>query len=528
MKKTSNFVNYNSKPRKRDDEEQVTFREAGGVAPRSMMLPHPNAMASSAAFAPPTEFRGMTMLDFGPRLQMSHAMPSPGASFAMSMSSPTFHTGVDFKAPPAAAVKPSSSSWTEEAKKTPIFVEPENPISISYGWNSKVAKLGPLPLFFPRDLVKLELPRTDFLHVLERTQSFLRRHSIQAVFEDSPASAKLQTVDRIEFQIKFWQAIDENNFYVDIQRYRGDRLKYCNIFHRLLDAIKGVNHQQSEDVPMAAPMNHTDMIKDIQAVVERLIPVETQQMEGNVVEAVIHLVHTSLTSRCFVERTAGLECLVNFTDMRHTMVPAARQGALIFLRGQAPPAQKPEDQDDLNKKCQEIQQIIFKILQHGEFEGDETLRQHLDGVSKDYECFMVQGGKRKRFPEQYEDALSGSTQKAMTIFVNSLEVVSCDQGSGTKFEQVLQDFFIQCKQCTNTDLYSTLVDCIDQCDHQMAIGYLACKAMRLLLSLFPPLKGQLQGDSRARGCVEKACQAGRSCHSLLETESKMLRDGILT
>jgi hypothetical protein len=478
----------------------------------------------------------MTMMDFGPSLQMSHSLPSPGAGFANTMSLPQFHTGgIDFKVPPPvmSATKPSSSAWTEGAKKSKAIVEPETPISQSYGWNTKKAKLGLLPLFFPGDLVKLELPRTEFMQVLERTQSFARRHSIQALFQNTPAaSAKMQTVDRVEFQIKFWEAIDENNFYVDIQRYRGDHMKFCHTFHGLLDAIKGVDHQADKDEePLVVAMN-ADKIKDLQAIVERLVPTETtRQLEGSDVEAVIHRAHASLTSRCFAERTAGLECLIGFTDMRHTLVPAAHQGALIFLQGQAPPAQKPENQDELNRKCQEIQQIIFKILQHGEFEGDESLRQHLNGVSKDFEQFMAYsalGGKRKRYPEQYEDAMSGSTHKAMTIFVNSLEVLSCDQGSAPKFERVLQDFFIQCEECTNTDLYNTLVDCIDKCNDQMAIGYLACKAMRLLLSLFPPLKDQLQGDSRARNCVEKACQAGRSCHSLLETESKMLRDGIST
>ncbi len=428
-------------------------------------------------------------MDYGPSLQESIGTND---IFPFSRNARKVHPAVDYEV--------SSPLKTSPPRKEEIVgANQQSPISLTYGWDPKKAKPASLPMFFPRDLVKLELPRTEFVQVLDRIQNFLRRHSIQAMFENVPVSASLQTVDLVEFRIKFWEAHDKENFYVDIQRQRGEHLKFRCVMRQLLDAIKGLD---MDDEPTIVPI--VDKVKEMHAMLQRLTPVSAS-VEVNPLEAIIHHVHSSLTSRCFSNRTAGLECLVHFTDMRQSMISATRQGALLFLRGQAPTAIVAEEQDGLDRKCHEIQQVLFQVLQRGGFEDE-----------------LITTRKQKRRRGGDEESGTASLHKAITILVNSLETLSCNPHWNC--ERVVEEFFARFEESTEKNLYLTLIDCIEQCHQHMAIGYLACKAMRLLVAMSPHKKDELRADCNAKGAIERAWHAGQSCHSLLEAESKMLLD----
>lgn len=442
------------------------------------------------------------MMDFAPKLQVlggqeplsKETLPTMDTKFPL----------VSFQVP---MMKNKENIWTQE--------EPVTNTITSYGWDLNKAQPAPLPRFFPGDLVKLELPRSDFIPVLERVQSFLRLHSIQATFEDFPASAALKTTDCVEIRIKFWEARTKDYFYVDVQRCRGDHWTCRDVSRRLMDAIKGVE-QAEEPKPIAMNVDNALMF---QAMMERMVSV--QQPKGpSSVESMINLVHSCLISRCFSDRTAGLDRLINFTDMRQSVITDARAGALVVLSGETGSLPVAGDRDTLNRRCQDIQQVLFQILQKKEFDGDEMLRDSI--ISADYDKVMTDS-KGERCLGPYEEAMITCRHKVHTILVNSLEALDPTLKRG----EILQCFLTRCERFTGKDLYTTLIDCIEQCQDQMAIGYLACKAVRILLYLLPTIKGQLQMDARAKRCVDKAWHAGRACHCLLETESKMLRDGIL-
>ena len=442
------------------------------------------------------------MMDFAPKLQVL------GGQEGLSKETfPTMDTKfplVSFQVP---TMKNKEMNWTQD--------EPVTGTITSYGWNLNNVQPAPLPRFFPGDLVKLELPRSEFIPVLERVQSFLGRNSIQATFEDYPASAALQTTDCVEIRIKFWEARTKGYFYVDVQRCRGDHWTCRDVTRRLMDAIQGVE-QAADPRPVAMSVDNAMLM---QAMMERLAQVP-QPTGPTPVESMIHRVHSCLSSRCFSDRTAGLDDLVRFTDMRQSVITDARAGALVVLSGETGALPLAGDRDALNRRCQDIQQVLFQILQHREFDGDEMLRNSI--ISTD-SVKVMSSNKSERCLGPYEEAMITCRHKVLTILVNSVEALDPTLKRG----EILQGFLTRCEHFTGKDLYSTLIDSIEQCQDQMAIGYLACKAVRMLVYLLPRLQGQLQMDARAKQCVDKAWHAGRACHCLLETESKILRDRIM-
>lgn len=479
------------------------------------------------------------MIDYSPGLRRatSSALPLSSPGFAQSMSAAAYEdTGYGLKQASLPTRKSPTFGWKQEMEE--VLVEYSTKCSNSprkeeesvptqpYGWITP--KLAKVPLFYPSDLTKLELPKEEFQPTLKRLQTFFRKQSIQATFHDEPAWAELSTMDQTELRIKFWEGNDPESFIVDVQRRKGDQIHYGRILRQLLDVVNGVEAvEENDDEAMELSVTPDELegerIKELQAVVERMVPQDTTESEASATKTVIHMVHKCLTSRSFGERTTGLEVLVNFTDMRKTMVSAALQGAHVFLRGRAPSAEDPEQQEDLDRKCREIQQVLFTVLSRGCFDGDEDLRKHLQKA--DISLVSKNSNKRKR--GHYETAILSSTHKILTVLVNALDSLCCTANFNEgHHNQMFMEFFRQCEECTGTDLYTTLLECIDNCENDMAVSYLACRAMRLLVNLFPPLKDQLQGDAYAGGCVEKACQTGTSCHSLLEAESKRLRDGI--
>lgn len=79
---------------------------------------------------------------------------------------------------------------------------------------------------------------------------------------------------------------------------------------------------------------------------------------------------------------------------------------------------------------------------------------------------------------------------------------------------------------TGIDLYSTLLNTVNDVEHCLMNGYLACKAMRLLISLSPPFKVRLLRDPDAFGLFNKAFQTGHVRHFKLKRECERLQ-GVL-
>lgn len=411
-----------------------------------------------------------------------------------------------------ASEKLPSRSDKVSVPSLPVF------INIEFGWDRKAVKPAPRPIFFTESNVKVELDNSEFELVLERLETFFKHRSIQAIFSDAPASAKLQTVDSVELCVKFWEA-PHDQFSVDIQRHRGDHYKFHDIMHQVLDVVKGVDHSTRGCQPM--DLEH---IKRIHSVLEKLSTPQNEESSTSHAERIIRTVHSELTHRCFLRRAAGLNSLMQATDMRLTTPSVSREVSTACLTGRVlSSAHSLEDADSLNSMALQIQSILLRVLLERDFEGDEGMKeqQNLDIISQ---VFMATGGSTRTC---YENTMLTSVQKVLTIFANSLESISIEESTLDKTQEVLSMFMSRCQHVGNKGLVASLVSFMDECQQYMALAYLACRVLRLLLSLYPPLKDELRSNAKAQACVEKACQAGRACHSLLETESLLLRDGIM-
>lgn len=506
------------------------------------------------------------MVHPSPELQFSHhrgadMSSSPGlisSSYGASKTAPSLSSMAFPLVPKEKFVKPQAITTLDDQQEQqqqhwqPPSTENTNLFEDfrKTGWDIKIAKPATLTPYFPKDLIKLELPSDEFHGVLERIQRFLCQNSIQAQFENDPASAKLQTVGRVEMWLKFWEGVGGNVFYIDVQRYRGDRVEFKNIVHGLLDVAKGMNVPNTGAIPVDMT---PERIQTIESVIPKVsLPTDTTQSHQScvsipgVVTRTINVVHASLMSRNLGERREALRSLLIFTDLRRTMSEAAWPIALVVLEGKAPvrsDATTEPPQAELAAKCRDIQYVLFHILQHGEFDGDDEICRDLEeaNVKDDVSSLLLfmpsPQDVTKPLPPQYLEYTKEIFHMAMVILVNSLEVATCvanasnninhnnniNNNKNLELEQVGTQFLRSWETNIGTDLYDKLLECIEQAEHQLTNGYLACKALRLLAGPIPAIRDRLRKDTRASNCVHKAFSAGRSCHSMLEVESDRLR-----
>mmetsp|Transcript_110570 Transcript_110570/g.319484 ORF Transcript_110570/g.319484 Transcript_110570/m.319484 type:complete len:536 (-) Transcript_110570:267-1874(-) len=498
----------------------------------SALFSHQGGLSATSNFAESTvapEFRSVAIADFPSIVNRDTFRAEFGAPF-VSTDDSTKPTGVaKFHADNISSrIYPcnkqafvETSKYMEVAKRNKTASEEkiEQPMEV-YGWNPREIHFAPLCPYFPMDMVKAELPRSEFPEVQTRLERFFKADSIQAVFINQPASAKLQTVDGVEFRLQFWEAKDKTNFYVDVQRYRGDHMQFHKTLDRLMDAVKGILRDAENVSPPPMDLNK---LHEFHSIMERIAPSVAEQTEVAVhpVERVVDYTHSALTSSSFADRTPGLRCLMNATDLRSTSTSMAVQAALIFLRGHGPTVTNASRQEELNRKAAEIQGVLFSVLAKGEYEADGPLKEVLH--DKPHTPFLSGSRKRKQ-AGRYEDGMVSTIHKVLSILVSCLEAVSVGSESN---EEIIEDFLFQFQDRTNTDMYAALLEFMENSSDQMAIGYLSCKTMRLMASMSPSLKGRLNGDAHARAALDKACRTGSTCHCLLESESKMLQNAII-
>ena len=396
-------------------------------------------------------------------------------------------------------------------------------LDVAFGWDHQNVKPAPRPPLPPKDVIKAVLANTEFLHVLKRLETYFKDQSIQAILCNSPPSLELQTLDLIELAITFWEAPDDK-FCVDIQKCRGDDFKFRNIMDGILDVIRGV------DKPRAIGQNpgvlNYENIRKLNLFLQRVAPQKRLTESRNPREDKFVVVHTQLVSRAYSVRASGLDGLIHATDMRCTMATPAFEAALVVLSGKSPFAQTSEAFD---QKCRDIQDVLIQILvRREEFSDDEALKsfkekdefresQHPSSVASGLD---VQG-----FTEW---TTMSSVHKVLTVLSNSLDVLTYHEEDTPNTRELVSSFLSRCSDVATKRLASTLASLIrDGCHQCLAIAYLACRVLRLLSVLYTPLETEIRADTWIRDCVETAFQTGHVCHSLLERESLLIRDGMM-
>ena len=388
-------------------------------------------------------------------------------------------------------------------------------VDVAFGWNRETAKPAPRPPSLPNGLIRAVLANSEFLQVLERLERYFKNQSIQAIFCDSPPSVKLQTLDLVEFSIKFWEAPDDQ-FCVDIQIRRGDDFKLDNIIRPILDAMRGV--EPSTKSQNEAAMNYKKT-QEMHVFLKQLVPHQALT-DSNLTQQKIVLLHSQLVSPSFSGRASGLDCLIHATDIRCTMAASAREIALMILSGKSAIAQTSEA---FEQKCRDIHDVLIQVLVTREFSDDEPWNNEI--AESRYPPFVTSRSDVQGFTD---NAMISSIQKVLMVLSNSLEVLTCYGVDSGSIRKLFSSFLSQCSGVARKSLASTLTSLmIDGCHQCLAIAYMACRVLRLLSVLHPPLTEELRTDSWIRECVETAFQTGRIRYALLETESLLLLNGIM-
>jgi hypothetical protein len=212
----------------------------------------------------------------------------------------------------------------------------------------------------------------------------------------------------------------------------------------------------------------------------------------------------------------GLGFLSSYTDLKHTLSSTAIPSALVVLAGKSP---TPQDEEE----CKEIQRILIWIIQYQEFEGDEELFPSMK-MQVDGEQFLRSDEEGNGRPPHYVEYMSEVYHLALTILVNSLEVVACFR-QRLAVEQEVRAFLDASELVSGADMmYTTLKDCVRRAEHKLSNGYLACKALRLLAESQPALRKQLMIDTEVGKHIQEALKIGNERHVLLAAESKKLHD----
>jgi hypothetical protein len=407
--------------------------------------------------------------------------------------------------------------------------EMEKPrLEVPSRWNLDYVHVPPLPMYFQRDMIKLEMPMDDLKGVLDRVSRCFRHMSIQADYQVNPVSAKLQTMELIELVAQFWKSDEDNLLYIDIQRRKGDHLDANRYIHKILDAARG--DVSEEDACSPSSLN-ARQVKDVESLIERVMSsapapaaspnwMQPQQTPEEITSNALHTVYTALTSKRLDMRRMGLEYLATYTNVNRTLSSTAIPSALVVLQG-TPPLPKYAEE------CKTIQRILLRVIQNREFEGDEDYLQDMD-VDSDLEVFFPSEDegetKRGRAP-YYVEYMSELFHLALTILVNSLEVVACfkDQLSFNTNDMV-RAFMSTSQNVSGVDMNQTLMDCVQRADRKLSNGSLACQALRILAIGSPDVLLRLKSDSQAKEAIRNAMDVGDTRHALLKVESKKLLD----
>lgn len=386
--------------------------------------------------------------------------------------------------------------------------------SSSTRWGDSGATVAPLTPYFTRDLIKLELPKVELTTVLNRIQDLCKEQSIQAHFEANPATLNLQTVDQIETRVKFWESVNGDNFYIDIQRYRGDPMQFTHLSNEILFSAKG-NHQ-------ATTNTSTDMdveqIRNIEAAIDRVAPPTHDDSVLKTLISAIDFIYHSISSSQFGERKAGLEALVFFSDLGRTSSSLACPISIVVLGGEGPQVTDQSQQEDINRKCAEIQTIIFRLVHDKDFKGDEALRKLLKESPAGMEPFMPPPyGTSTDYPPQYADAIGQYFNMGLSILATSLETLTCfARERGFDMGRISETFLLK------SDTYDNLMGCVGFAEKRSSDAFLACKTIRLMATAFPGLRQKLAVDPEAKISLSKARKVGESSHALLLAEIQKL------
>lgn len=390
-----------------------------------------------------------------------------------------------------------------------------------FGWDLAKVVLEPLPAFFPKSTIDLELPIGQRDKVLKNVMKRIKSLSIQAVYKNNPLSAELRTLEHIDLYFDCWSSPKNDTFYIAIQQRQRSSLVSNRYIHKILEAAKGNTVDDDMDIELNPSLQQIKpnpqtllKIESLSAGVNKYSPPASSS------SSLLDTIYDPITSERPDMRKVGFELLSSYTDLTKTISSAVVPSALLLLAGKSPSPQEAN-------KCKQIQRIALTVLQKREFEGDEALFSELLPMAVDpsLEFMSLQNKGMAGKSRHYVEYMSKIFLLALTAFVNSLEaaILFKDQ-LGEPLETIVQRFLSAGEDLFGTSIYDTLLDCVKDAKSNLSEGYLACKALRLLIQANTSLRLRMMNDVKLKHEIERAIAIGDQRHALLGVESKLLRE----
>jgi len=493
-------------------------------------MPEPDNVVAAVPVSAPT-FRAMAVQNRGPQL----IIPS---------------------APVVAKRAPVVSSTRYADERKPNLVEtrqqPRQQLLLNaetqphFGWDTSQIRIQNLPMYFPRDMIHWEFPPQELPYVLTRIIKHLRDSSIQASFNETPLSAKLQTCrGNAELYLVFFNE-SSGTVSMSVQRHKGDHVAANQCLRHLVDAAKGLfvddDKDRSNPADTDSPLSANTVLA-MERLIERcaaeragekehqhpFLNQTPEEMTESAVRDVGGWLELSKEKHRFDLRRQAFEYLLAMTDLKRTLSSTAVATSHIVLHGRVPSS----DSSSLNTNAKNIQSTLLSVLLTRELPEDRAI--FSDTVLKDSKNKNIDMDldMQPYFPEMdtnvtsatvglpphYIDYMNDLFNLALQILVQSLEVVACFNAGHNMTNQL---FAAASQVSEDKDLYQMLLSCVGHAESKLANGYLACKALRLLASNHPGIKDQIKFDENAKQSIGNAYQVGGMRHKLLRDESYQL------
>jgi hypothetical protein len=420
------------------------------------------------------------------------------------------------------------------------------------------------PVYLPEAFIYFECQPPEFPGLLGRLSKEFRASNMQVKFISSPLSAKVETIEGVQLYVGFLQERHERKndktngpkelgqIYMTLQRRKGDAALAAQYIRRLSDAAKGIG-SDSEQAYASDVSFDPELLREIENLVDRQVsavhgggnPFKILSQE-QIAETSVKDICANLKAKTFSLRTRALEALLHMTNMKRTVSTSAVAGALVVLNGKGPT-------EALDGDALEIQKYLLLILMKREIPEDRVLlgilkREENREIPEDRVALDILKRKENRdvddemspyFPDrsanapdlsdEYCDHMNDLFHVVLQIVVQSLEVATClHETFERKHDEVIVEgmagvFVTRCSEVADgKDLYKTLLGCIGRSALKLSDGYLACKALRLLVIGSPQWRDRLMVDEFARKVVGAALEEGAKSHPLLRDESKQL------
>jgi len=374
-------------------------------------------------------------------------------------------------------------------------------LSLETNWRVEDSGVRHVPSYYPLEKTSRFVEGVRPSEIASRISDCCRIMSVQALFDNSTATAELKTSEHVEMHISLWHADDHPNCtIVEAQRRKGCSLTYHKYCRNLLDAAEG-----------EFDVNRFERIDDshIREVIQTEELAESKSEAENSLLA-LEIASSLLKKDRMDARQIGMESLCLLTDPSKAGMKTALFASRAVLFGTIQDESMDNDQflpEDLG-----VREAVLSLVQFGrmgEYGGD--FKEGNDSDSEDEPDDDV----------QFNSLLHNL---ALAVLANALDVL---ENNGTnlspkedsKPSAVANEFLEETIKISNRELLSTLLNVLGKAESKPHDAYLSAQCLRSLFQASKKARHKAR-DMNAKEIVNTALDVGRRTHVKLQTETE--------